>query len=72
MERALAREIRPGTRIVVAHRLSSAAHADLVVWLEDGRVRATGTHGELWQRDPAYRAVFAADTDRDAQREAAR
>ncbi|MFI6144545.1 ABC transporter ATP-binding protein [Streptomyces sp. NPDC051109] len=88
VERALAREIRPGTRIVVAHRLSSAVRADLVIWLEDGRVRATGTHGELWRRDPDYRAVFAAgteehtdggaekdtenDTENDTEREAAR
>ncbi|MFD7082707.1 ABC transporter ATP-binding protein [Streptomyces sp. NPDC059918] len=60
VERALAREIRPGTRIVVAHRLSSAVRADLVVWLEGGRVRATGPHAELWRHEPAYRAVFAA------------
>ncbi|MEU4127534.1 ABC transporter ATP-binding protein [Streptomyces virginiae] len=61
VERALAREIRPGTRIVVAHRLSSAARADLVVWLDDGRIRAAGPHAELWRREPAYREVFAAD-----------
>ncbi|MFF4099097.1 ABC transporter ATP-binding protein [Streptomyces sp. NPDC001903] len=71
VERALAREIRPGTRIVVAHRLSSAARADLVVWLQDGRIRATGTHGELWRHEPAYRAVFAADTERDTERDTA-
>ncbi len=65
VERALAREIRPGTRIVVAHRLSSAVRADLVVWLEDGRMRAAGTHAELWRRDPAYRAVFASDASDD-------
>ncbi len=58
VERALSHEVRPGTRIVVAHRLSSAVGADLVVWLEDGRVRATGSHDELWRHDPAYRAVF--------------
>lgn len=62
VERALAREIRPGTRIVVAHRLSSAVRADLVVWLEDGRMRAAGAHAELWRSEPAYREVFAADT----------
>ncbi|MGP3683540.1 ATP-binding cassette domain-containing protein [Streptomyces sp. IBSNAI002] len=67
VERALAHEIRPGTRIVVAHRLSSAVRADLVVWLEDGRVRAAGTHGELWGQDPAYRAVFAAGENADAR-----
>ncbi|MGW6985278.1 ATP-binding cassette domain-containing protein [Streptomyces sp. NPDC054932] len=57
VERALERDVRPGTRLVVAHRISSAARADLVVWLDAGRVRATGTHAELW-RDPGYRAVF--------------
>ncbi|MGW6685452.1 ATP-binding cassette domain-containing protein [Streptomyces sp. NPDC054961] len=61
VERALAQEVRPGTRIVIAHRLSSAVRADRVVWLEDGRVRATGTHAVLWRHEPGYRAVFAAD-----------
>ncbi|MDJ0385039.1 ATP-binding cassette domain-containing protein [Streptomyces sp. G-G2] len=58
VERALAERVRPGTRLVIAHRISSAARADLVIWLEEGRVRATGPHATLWQ-DPAYRAVFA-------------
>lgn len=53
------------TRILVAHRASTAARADAVVWLDAGRVRATGTHAELWQ-DPAYRALFGAGPpDRD-------
>ncbi|WP_408055752.1 ABC transporter ATP-binding protein [Streptomyces lycii] len=56
--RALTREVRAGTRLLVAHRVSSAARADLVVWLEDGRVRAVGPHDVLWDR-PEYRAVFA-------------
>ncbi|MEE1752032.1 ABC transporter ATP-binding protein [Streptomyces sp. SP18CS02] len=59
VERALTRDVRSGTRLVVAHRLSSAARADLVVWLDEGRVRGVGPHRTLW-RDPAYRAVFAA------------
>lgn len=45
------------TRLVVAHRASTAAHADLVVWLVDGRVRCVAPHHELWS-DPAYRDVF--------------
>ncbi|MFG2973260.1 ATP-binding cassette domain-containing protein [Streptomyces sp. NPDC048331] len=57
VERALVHDVRPGTRLVVAHRVSSAARADLVVWLDAGRVRATGTHTELWP-DADYRAVF--------------
>lgn len=47
------------TRLVVAHRAATAARADLVVWLDGGRVRAVGTHAALWD-DPDYRAVFAA------------
>ncbi|UGQ13994.1 ABC transporter ATP-binding protein/permease [Yinghuangia sp. ASG 101] len=46
------------TRILVAHRAAAAAQADRVAWLDNGRVRAVGTHAELWQ-DPDYRAVFA-------------
>ncbi len=45
------------TRLVVAHRVSTAAHADLVIWLDDGRVRAIAPHHQLWSV-PCYRAVF--------------
>ncbi|MFI1399257.1 ABC transporter ATP-binding protein [Streptomyces sp. NPDC020681] len=45
------------TRLIVAHRAPTAARADLVVWLDEGRVRAVGPHAELWQL-PEYRAVF--------------
>jgi ATP-binding cassette subfamily B protein len=45
------------TRVVVAHRASTAARADRVLWLEDGRIRAEGNHRSLWN-DPAYRALF--------------
>ncbi|MFE7853144.1 ABC transporter ATP-binding protein [Streptomyces sp. NPDC057403] len=48
------------TRLVVTHRVSTAARADLVVWLHAGRLRGRGTHRELWT-DPEYRAVFRAD-----------
>ncbi|GAA2604514.1 ABC transporter ATP-binding protein [Streptomyces lienomycini] len=59
---ALRRSVRPGTRVVVAHRPSVADRADLVLWLEEGRVRAVGTHRELWNTGD-YRAVFGADAD---------
>lgn len=45
------------TRLVVAHRASTAARADAVAWLDGGRVRAVGTHEQLW-RTAGYRAVF--------------
>ncbi|HEU4978509.1 MAG TPA: ABC transporter ATP-binding protein [Solirubrobacteraceae bacterium] len=57
---ALTGALRDRTRIVVAHRASTAARAHTVVWLEEGAVRAGGTHAELWQL-PGYRALFAPD-----------
>ncbi|MFD6919681.1 ATP-binding cassette domain-containing protein [Streptomyces sp. NPDC059944] len=59
VERALAQDVRAGTRLLVAHRLSTAAGADLVLWLEKGRIRGVGPHDALW-RMPDYRAVFTA------------
>ena len=47
------------TRLVVAHRPGTAASADLVAWLDDGRVRALAPH-EVLLREPGYRAVFTA------------
>jgi ATP-binding cassette subfamily B protein len=45
------------TRVVVAHRASTAARADFVVWLDQGRVRAVAPHAELWAQ-ASYRALF--------------
>jgi ATP-binding cassette subfamily B protein len=47
------------TRLVVTHRTTTAAAADLVAWLDGGRLRAVAPHRRLWA-DPDYRAVFAA------------
>ncbi|MFJ8193269.1 ABC transporter ATP-binding protein [Streptomyces sp. NPDC096094] len=57
VEQAQRRSPRGATRLVVAHRPSVAARADLVIWLDDGRVRAVGSHRRLWE-EAAYRAVF--------------
>ncbi|MEO3869918.1 ABC transporter ATP-binding protein [Nonomuraea sp. B12E4] len=57
VSRALTADRLGRTRLIAAHRLATAARADQVVWLEDGRVRARGPHHVLWQ-DPDYRAVF--------------
>lgn len=47
------------TRLVVANRASTAARADLVVWLDGGRLRAVAPHRLLWA-DPRYRTMFGA------------
>jgi ATP-binding cassette subfamily B protein len=52
---------RPGARpttIVVAHRLSTVAHADRILVLAGGRVVQTGSHAELVGRDGPYRRLW--------------
>ncbi|MEV4470233.1 ABC transporter ATP-binding protein [Nonomuraea sp. NPDC049504] len=45
------------TRLLVTHKLSVAARADLVAWLDQGRIRALAPHEELW-RVADYRRLF--------------
>jgi len=52
VEEAFAR--RPGTFIVIAHRISSAIRAQRILVL-DGTQVLHGTHGELLQRSALYR-----------------
>jgi ATP-binding cassette subfamily B protein len=47
----------PRTRLIIADRAATAARADLVAWLDGGRIRAFAPHDELWD-DPEYREVF--------------
>jgi ATP-binding cassette subfamily C protein CydCD len=42
------------TTIVVAHRLSTIRHADLILVLESGRVIESGTHADLLGQRGVY------------------
>jgi ATP-binding cassette, subfamily B, bacterial len=62
---ALERVLAGRTSLVVAHRAATAARADVVAWLDAGRIRALAPHRVLWS-DPDYRAVFGVDGAGDA------
>ncbi|WP_052763219.1 ABC transporter ATP-binding protein [Jiangella alkaliphila] len=55
----------PSTVVVVAYRRATIALADEVVFVEDGRVSARGTHRELLTTSPGYRDLITA-YERDA------
>ncbi|MCQ4208915.1 ABC transporter ATP-binding protein [Streptomyces longispororuber] len=58
--RAVVRELATRTTVlVIAHRLSTVVDADRIVVLEDGRVRAQGSHAELLEQDPLYAELAA-------------
>ncbi len=45
------------TTFVIAHRLSTVVHADLIVVLEDGTIVESGTHAALMATETRYRAM---------------
>jgi len=51
IQSAIHEAARRGAVVTVAHRLSTVVDADTIVVMEDGRVRATGTHAELLGTD---------------------
>jgi ATP-binding cassette, subfamily B, bacterial len=57
---ALARLLATRTTLLISHRESTLRLANRVVWMEDGKVAATGTHPQLLASEPRYRAVLAA------------
>jgi ATP-binding cassette subfamily B protein len=46
------------TTLVIAHRLSTLAHADRVIVMESGAIVQSGTHRELCERDGLYRRLW--------------
>ncbi|MFN2524159.1 MAG: ABC transporter ATP-binding protein, partial [Mycobacteriales bacterium] len=57
------------TVVVVAYRRATIALADEVVFLDEGRVTARGTHGELLASSDGYRELVTAYERAEAERE---
>jgi ABC-type multidrug transport system fused ATPase/permease subunit len=56
--------------VVVAYRRATIALADEVVFLDEGRVAARGTHAELLQTSAGYQDLVHAYERAEAQRQA--
>jgi ABC-type multidrug transport system fused ATPase/permease subunit len=48
--------------LLIAHRPETLAACDVVHFLHDGTLAASGTHAELLKTSPAYRSYLAADS----------
>ena len=60
IQESVAKLVQGKTLIVIAHRLSTIADADQIVVVNDGRIEATGTQGELLAGCPLYRELWEA------------
>ena len=69
IQRAFAEYIPDTTKIIIAQRISSVQNADKIVVLNDGKIDAVGTHGELLENCNIYREVYQSQVKGDGENE---
>lgn len=57
VQRSLQRASKNRTTIIIAHRLSTVKHADKIIVMQNGKVIADGSHGDLMKTCPHYREM---------------
>ena len=50
------------TILIIAHRLTTIKNANRVLFLEDGKIQAEGTHDELLKYCKAYKDLYQSET----------
>ena len=50
------------TKIIIAQRIASVEHADMILVMDGGRLVGYGTHSELMESSPMYREIYQEQT----------
>lgn len=53
------------TILIVAHRLSTVVNSDRILFLNDGKIEAEGTHQELLKICPEYKQLYEAEISKE-------
>jgi ATP-binding cassette subfamily B protein len=69
VQRALRIALAGRTSLVIAHRLSTIREADLILVIDEGRVRERGRHEELLAAGGLYAELYRTQFDRPARQE---
>lgn len=69
IRKSFAEYIPETTRIIIAQRVSSVQHADLIVVLDDGKIAAAGKHETLLNNCSVYREVYESQRKGDNDHE---
>jgi ATP-binding cassette subfamily B protein len=62
IRQAFAEEIPNTTKLIIAQRVASVEHADLILVMEGGEIAAMGKHDELPKTSSIYREVYESQT----------
>ena len=57
LRRELKKQTADTTTLIVAQRISTILHADLIIVLDDGKITGKGTHKELMENCEVYRQI---------------
>ncbi len=66
IRQAFREEIPDTTKLIIAQRVASVEHADMILVLDGGKIVGRGTHEQLLSTNPIYREVYQSQKKGDA------